>query len=176
MEFKKSKNSFGWYDIKLTDNEKELSIYYSPNFDLYMSATNGQRLKTDDDDYIYFDIYKKDYRIYQAIDNLYRNVYQKAKKEKIKLLDEDNNIIWVSDSGRLETEDSLLIYKYDECYRLLFFRNNNYDRKFGNKHKNARKIDIRFGNSGSRYKGYVAFFMNMHGELQNIENPKVYKK
>lgn len=176
MEFKKEKNNFGWYDVKLKDNNKELSIYYASNFDLYISATNGDRLKTDDDDYIYFDIYKQDQKIYDAFNTLYKSVYEKAQNDSTKILDEENNIIWVSDGGRVETEDSLLIYKYPECYRVILFRNNNYDKKFGVKHKNSRKIDIRFGNRGTRYKGYVLFFMNMYNELQKIENPKVYRR
>jgi hypothetical protein len=179
MKLIRTLNNFNYYDIKLVeekDDEKDnhLLIYLSYNEDLYMSISNNERLDSDEDGYRWIDINKDDTDIYNIFDRLYNSVLEKSKLNK-DILDEDNNIVWTSDEGRKEVEDSLIIFRYDDFYRLLFHRNNKHKEKCSRR-KSSRSIDIRFSTSGSRYKEFVSSFLTMYRELNEIEKPKVYKK
>lgn len=175
MKIFKTVNAFNFCDIKLKEDEKELLISLSGNGDLYMSMTEGRRLSKTFNDYIMFDINKKDEDIYNVFNNLYYGIMEKNGIHKTDLVDKDNNITWVSDEGRLEDEDSLTIIKYNDNYRLLFLRNNDNNR-YDTRRKSSRKVDIRFSTSGSRYKDYTSFFMVLYSELHNIEERKVLRK
>ena len=175
MKIFKTVNEFNFCDIKLKEDEKELLIYLAGNGDLYMSMTEGRRLSKMFDDYIMFDIKKTDEDIYKVFDSLFTGVMEKNKVHETDLIDEHNNIVWVSDEGRLEDEDSLSIIKHHDYYRLLFLRNNSHDR-YDTRRKSSRKVDIRFSNSGSRYKDYTSFFMVLYTELHNIQERKVLTK
>ena len=124
MKIIKTVNEFNYCDIKLKEDEKELLILLSNNGDLYMSMTEGRRLSKVFNDYVMFDISKKDEDIYSVFDNLYYGIMERNENYRTDLVDKDNNIIWVSDEGRLEDEDSLTIIKSNDHYRLLFLRNN----------------------------------------------------
>lgn len=175
MKIYKTVNEFNYCDIKLKEDEKELSIFLAGNGDLYMSMTEKRRLGKMFNDYIMFDIKKTDEDIYNVFDILYKSIMEKNEKYKTELIDKYNNIEWVSDEGRIDDEDSLTIIKHNNYYRLIFLRNNENNRH-DTRRKNSREVVIRFSSSGSRYKDYVGYFMVLYSELHNIEERKVYKK
>ena len=175
MTIEKTINEFYTYNIKLIDQEKELLIYFAGNGDLYMSITNGERLEEYANDYRFVDITKEDEELYQIFDNLYNSIKTKSNGEDNNIISKNETISWISDEGKEEVEDSLNIFKYEDYYKLLFFRNNLHG-EYPVRRKNSRKIDIRFSTSGSRYKDFVSYFIRMYDELQKIEKKKVYKK
>ena len=175
MKIVKVLNEFNNYDIKLSEetSNRELSIMLIGNGDLYMSITNGYKLKENTDDQRWIRIKKQDTDIYNAFDNLYNSIKEKDADKNI--IDKNGNIIWVSDEGKEVIEDSMMIIKFRDYYSLIFYRNNKYDESC-DKRKRSRNIDIRFSASDSRYKEYVSCFMNLYQELKSIEKPKIYKK
>lgn len=179
MKCIKTLNDYNTYDIKLIEEKEnapdnELSIQKSCNGDLYMSITNKVALDPLINEYRWIDIKKDDIDIYNIFDKLHNDILEKSELNK-DILDEDNNIIWISDEGTKETEDRFIIFKYDDYYRLLFFRNNKHEEDCYRR-KNSRSIVIRFSASGSRYKEFISSFMTMYRELIDIEKPKIYKK
>lgn len=174
MEITKIKNDFNTQNIKLKEDNTELTVFLSGNGDLYMSITNGERLEKMFNDYRWIDIRQEDEDIYNVFDNLYENIIEKNVIEN-NIVDEDGNIIWTSDNGIKEQEDNIIIFKYDDYYRLEFVRNNMHD-AYETKRKPSRRIEIRFAISGSRYKEYIGCFLNMYKELGNIEKRKLLRK
>ena len=82
------------------------------------------------------------------------------------LVDDDNNINWISDDGPDDIEDRLVMSKEDDCYKLKFIRN---DKSMDFGFKNKHGITVRIRNSGSRYNPFNCVFMRMYQELQNID-------
>ncbi len=170
MTIEKRLNGFNRYDIKLTNDSKELTIRYAGNDDLYLLAGNGQRLKQDEDFFIAFYFLKEDETLYPIIDKLYKNINIIGNRDLIK---PDGSIVWISDDGIEEFEDKLVLAKREEYYRLLFHRNNKMD---PTKRKSSRNIVVRISNSGNRYKDTANLFMDMYKDLEEIEKPKVLEK
>ena len=161
MKIEKIKNDFNTYDIKLIDKEKELKIFFAQNYDLYMSASNGKRLNDTDDDFISIDVCKRDEELYSIFDLFYKSIILKN-ENAIEKLENRKNIVWTSDDGVREAEDSIIIFKYDDYYKLLFFRNNRYDPAINARRKSSRNIDIRFSTSGSRNKEFISCFLDLY--------------
>ena len=94
------------------------------------------------------------------------NNYKKDESYR-NLIDENKNIIWISDEGPDEEADKMIISKIDDdTYRLTFVRNE-IDTEFYMKCPDG--ISVRFRNSGSRYKPFNAVFMGMYQAFQNID-------
>ena len=177
MEIIKKKNeNINAYDIILINDNKKLLIYFAGNQDLYMGIYNGQNIGLKNIS-LDFDITKENYEIYCIFDNLYNDItkgypfgfYNNYKKDESyrNLIDENKNIIWISDEGPDEEADKMIISKIDDdTYRLTFVRNE-IDTEFYMKCPDG--ISVRFRNSGSRYKPFNAVFMGMYQAFQNID-------
>ena len=179
MKIFKTVNEFNFCDIKLKEDEKELLISLSGNGDLYMSMTEGRRLSRTFDDYIMFDITKKDYDIFSLFDTMYNNIIKckildiesiktNYRYQYNKLVDDNKNINWISDEDLEEIGDSFKLSKLNnDEYRLTFYRNGKIP-SFG--FKSPTHISVRIRNSGSRYDPFNCAFMQMYNELQNIDS------
>ncbi len=172
MELKKTKTEYDTYDIRLSNGDNNLELSISPNGDLYMALGNNEELNEGYfNDYRWIDIPKEDYLVYNAFNNLYNSV-----KDNLDLIDEDDNIVWTSDDGIEDMEDTMIIMQFPEYYHLLFIRNNSYGVECSYKHKSSKKIVIRFCTSGSRHKESISSFMNMYQELSCIKEDLVLKR
>ena len=175
MELTKTKTEYDTYDIRLSNEDSELQISVALNGDLYMSLSNGETLnKGYFNDYRWIDITKDDFSVYNAFNNLYNDILDS--KDNTDIVDEDDNIVWTSDDGIEDEEDTMVIMQYPDSYHLIFIRNNNCGEECSYKHKSSKKIVIRFCSSGSRYKKCVSSFMNMYKELCDIKEDLVLKK
>ena len=84
-----------------------------------------------------------------------------------KLVDNQKNIIWISDDGPAEIEDRVIIFPVDDdVYRLTFVRN---DKTMDGEYKSRYGICVRFRNSGSKYDPFNCAFMKMFIKLQKID-------
>lgn len=169
MKIQKKLNDLNRYDITITNEGKELTVKYAGNDDLYMSVSNGERLKQDVAYMIAFYISKQEEALYAIFDKLYNAVQIIGNRE----LTKDGKILWVSDDGLEDTEDKLLIARQDDYYRLLFCRSDKID---PTKRKSSRNIVVRFSNSGSRYADTASLFIDMYHDLTELEEPKVLEK
>ena len=191
MNIEKVKNTMNSYDFYLTKDDKTLKIHYSGNLDLYLMLSNDKLLSIDKNTIMHFDITKENYEIFQLFDSLYKDIisgnifkediyiykefnsydYTKSYEYRI-LVDDDHNIVWISDDGPVDLEDALKISKIDDdTYRLYFFRN---DKSLDFGFKSSTNISVRIRNSGSRYNPFNCLFMRMFQELQNI-NPDYHQ-
>jgi len=191
MNIEKVKNTMNSYDFYLTKDDKTLKIHYAGNLDLYLMLSNDKLLSIDKNTIMHFDITKENYEIFQLFDSLYKDIisgnifkediyiykefnsydYTKSYEYRI-LVDDDHNIVWISDDGPVDLEDALKISKIDDdTYRLYFFRN---DKPLDFGFKSSTNISVRIRNSGSRYNPFNCLFMRMFQELQNI-NPDYHQ-
>ncbi len=186
MEIKRVQNSMGnFFDYSLVDGDKELSIFFARNYDLYFVLGNHTLLPPDENIEMDFYINKDNYDLYLMFDKAYNRFinskYNNSKKNDFldyssahdfyQLVDDDNNINWISDDGPEEVEDRLVISKEDDCYKLKFIRN---DKRMDFGFKNNHGITIRFRNSGSRYNPFNVIFMELYNNLQTI-NPEYHQ-
>lgn len=188
MEIRKIKNNHtNCYDFELIKDGKILQIFYAGNLDLYMKLGNGSILPENENISIYFDITKENYEIYSIFDSLYNDIIKgrifdeedpiyfeynnyidnTKTYEYKKLVDENQNINWISDDGPAELEDMMSISYLDEdTYRLTFARN---DKPMDIGFKSGLGITVRIRNSGSSYSPFNCIFMRMYKKLQEID-------
>ena len=179
MEIKKKLNFEGTYDIQLVKDGKKLTILWARVLDLYMVLEDGERLPFRKTKSIDFDINVEDKEIYGLFDKLYNdvidgNIFETASKKKDRitlynynlLVDENKNIVWVSDDGRFDEVDRMKISKMDNSYRLTFTRTEN--QSFG-EFKDPYAIYVRLRTSGSRYDPFYVPFIRMFRSLQGID-------
>lgn len=181
IKIRKHKNDMKSFDFEFVDDEKKLKIMFAPNLDLYMLLGTNEILPMDANVSLFFDITKENMEIFTLFDSLYKDVitgnvfpdsdlstrdYTKSYEYKI-LLDENQNINWISDDGPIEAEDRMQIVKIDDdTYRLIFQRT---DQKLDCGFKSPRNIAVRFRNSGSRYSPFNSVFMRMYNKMQDID-------
>ena len=176
MKYIKTKNEHDTYDIELIDKDKKLSITLANDGDLYMSITNEKGLTSYANDYRFIDIEKyNNEEIYNAFDNLYNDIILKSETIENDIVDNYKSITWFSDGEEKDLEDALIIYKKEDYYRLIFFRNNINENNYI-KIKDSKSINIRFSTRESKNKEFLSSFINMYNELKDIEKQKVYKK
>lgn len=179
MEIKKKLNFEGTYDIQLVKDGKKLTILWARVLDLYMVLEDGERLPFRKTKSIDFDINVEDKEIYGLFDKLYNdvidgNIFETASKKKDRitlynynlLVDENKNIVWVSDDGRFDEVDRMKISKMDNSYRLTFTRIEN--QSIG-EFKDPYAIYVRLRTSGSRYDPFYVPFIRMFRSLQGID-------
>lgn len=179
MEIKKKLNFEGTYDIQLVKDGKKLTILWARVLDLYMVLEDGERLPFRKTKSIDFDINVGDKEIYGLFDKLYNdvidgNIFETASKKKDRitlynynlLVDENKNIVWVSDDGRFDEVDRMKISKMDNSYRLTFTRTEN--QSIG-EFKDPYAIYVRLRTSGSRYDPFYVPFIRMFRSLQGID-------
>ena len=179
MEIKKKLNFEGTYDIQLVKDGKKLTILWARVLDLYMVLEDGERLPFRKTKSIDFDINVEDKEIYGLFDKLYNdvidgNIFETASKKKDRitlynynlLVDENKNIVWVSDDGRFDEVDRMQISKKDNSYRLTFTRTEN--QSIG-EFKDPYAIYVRLRTSGSRYDPFYVPFIRMFRSLQGID-------
>ena len=179
MEIKKKLNFEGTYDIQLVKDGKKLTILWARVLDLYMELEDGERLPFRKTKSIDFDINVEDKEIYGLFDKLYNdvidgNIFETASKKKDRitlynynlLVDENKNIVWVSDDGRFDEVDRMQISKKDNSYRLTFTRTEN--QSIG-EFKDPYAIYVRLRTSGSRYDPFYVPFIRMFRSLQGID-------
>jgi hypothetical protein len=171
MQIKRIQNSMGnFYDYSLIDGDKELRIFFARNYDLFFILDNHTLLSNENIE-MDFNITKEDYDLYLIFDKAY-NRFVTSKNNNLnysflhdfyQLVDEDNNINWISDEGPVDIEDKLVISKEEDSFRLRFIRSDkNYD-------YNNSGICIRVRNSGSRYNPFNCIFMELYDNLQSID-------
>ena len=181
MEIRKKENEDkNIYDIILTSGGKQLLSYFAGNQDLYMGIYTGQNIGLRNMS-IDFYITKENYEIYCIFDNLYKEIIEgypfgfdddygidyKIYGEYKSLVDENKNIIWISDEGTDNSADKLIMSKINEDeYKLTFVRNDIEEEFY---FKCVDGICVRFRNHGSRYKPFNAPFMEMYHRMQNID-------
>ena len=180
MEIKKKLNFAGTYDIQLIKGRKKLTILWARVLDLYMVLEDGERIPFRKAKSIDFDISVEDKEIYQLFDKLYNDVIDgnifetksKKKPDRITLynynllVDENKNIVWVSDDGLFDEVDRMQISKMNDTYRLTFMRTEK--QTFG-EFKDPYAIYVRLRTSGSRYDPFYIPFIRMYRSLQGID-------
>ena len=186
MEIIKYMNYLNCYYYKFKKNNKILNIFYAGNLDLYMSLRDENINNYDNNLELYFDITKENYQIYELFEQLYNyiiegnpfaeylyddnDIFDNIDYKKIyfykDLVNENKNIIWISDNGPRDAEDKLIIKKEEDYYRLIFVRN---DKPLDCGYKSPFGISIRFRNSGSYYAPYNCVFMNLYNKLNEID-------
>ena len=159
-----------FYDYSLIDGDKELRIFFARNYDLFFILDNHTLLSNENIE-MDFNITKEDYDLYLIFDKAY-NRFVTSKNNNLnysflhdfyQLVDEDNNINWISDEGPVDIEDKLVISKEEDSFRLRFIRS---DKNFD---YNNSGISIRVRNSGSRYNPFNVIFMELYDNLQSID-------
>lgn len=183
MEVQKKLNWDKSYDFLLKKDNKTLEIMYGGTLDLYLSLNDGTVIPYKSNKSIDFDITKENYEVFKLFDELYNNIidgkpYGKesecydnnsvfGKRQHDMLVDENNNINWISDNGPSYIEDRFKFFKVDDdTYRFTFYRNDE-EMDFG--HKSCIDISVRIRNSGSSYEPYNCAFMLMFQKLQKID-------
>ncbi len=185
MEIKKKLNFAGTYDVQLIKDGKKLTILWARVLDLYMVLEDGERMPFRQAKSIEFDISVEDKEVYQLFDKLYDdvingNVFEAKSKTKEKidritlynydlLVDENKNIVWVSDDGRFDEVDRMQISKRDNSYRLTFTRTEN--QSIG-EFKDPYAIYVRLRTSGSRYDPFYIPFIRMYRSLQGLDETR----
>ena len=182
MKIDRKKNVMGdFYDYCLMEGNKELHIFFTTEYDLYMLLRTDRLLPENENISIDFDITKEDYNLYFIFDKLYRRITESnalsndnqdfEPNHHKDLLDDNFNIIWVSDYEPMDSGDRLVISKEEDSYKLTFVRN---DKPLDNGLKSNGCIPIRISNSGSRYNPFNCVFMELYDGLQSI-NPKYHQ-
>ncbi len=185
MKIEKILNFDNTYDIKLTKDGKTLTILFSRVLDLHMVIEDGVIMPFRTSRTIDFDINTQDKEVYELFDKLYNdvingNIFEKNKNSKSidsslicsynLLVDENKNIIWVSDDGIFEDMDRMQISKINDAYRITFVRT---DKMSDLEFKSPKRIYIRLRTSGSRYDPFHIPFMRMYKSLQNIDEKEI---
>ena len=183
MKIDRTKNSIcNCYDYCLIDGNKEIYIFFAGTLDLYMLACIDKLLPPNENITIDFDITKENYDLYLAFDKLYNRIvnsqaysnpeiYLVGKNEYDRLVDENKNIVWISDNGPADIEDRLVISQEEDSYKLSFIRN---DKPMDFGFKSNSGIGIRFRNDGSRYNPFNCMFLELYENLQKI-NPEYHQ-
>ena len=171
MRVRRVYNGIGTYDFYLNKDEKTLGIFFTPEFDIYMTLTNGKDIEEES---IYFDITKEDLDIYTIFANTYRdivegNVFMQGDNfnspQYQKLVDQDRNIHWVSDDEDIDIADKLKISKIGDIYRLRFIRN---IKTMDTDIKDPSEMSVKISNKTSRYSPFNFIFMRIYYEFQKI--------
>ena len=194
MRVRRVFNGLGTYDFYLNKDDKTLGIFFTPEFDVYMTLTNGEDIKENGNDSIYFDINEEDLDIYRIFDETYcdiieGNVFMRGDNVNTpkyhELVDENQNINWISDDESIDTADILRISKIGDTYRLRLTRNH---KAFDSDIKDSSELAVKISNQTSRYNPFNFIFMRVYSELQKIghnynqlryeelEKPKVLEK
>ena len=165
------------YDFKLVEGNKILHIAYSGALDSYWMMEDGRLFGVRENAEIDFEITKEDYEIYRLFENLYNEVITgrpygmgegfKNTREYNKLVDENNNITWISDNGYIDFEDRVVISKEEDKIKLKFIRNDLVDTY---EFKSNWCISIRFRNDGSKYGYFHTSFQNLYNKIQDIDH------
>ena len=164
--------------IVIEDNELKLRFYPEENGDYYMLMIGTRPLNKEQDDYLDMDISKNDGDIYNIFSNMYDSIIEQNEEypSSNELVDEDKNVVWVSDDGPKEKEDNLTIIKNEDTIKLRFVRNNSYDGIY-EKRKMNKCINIRFCTHGTRYTGgYHIYVVEAYQQFMQLEGEKVFKK
>ena len=183
MEIKRDKNFSNVYDYTFKIDNSELKISYSGNLDLYITLSEGELVPDNENVVKTFYITKENDQLYNAFDELYNNIIdgnpfgeKKRKKSEYdyrdryeyqRLVDENNNIVWVSDDGPEDRVDRLIFSKEEDgTYKLSFHRT---DIELNSGFKNPFGISVRICNSGSKYDPFNCAFMLMYQKIQEID-------
>ena len=181
MEIKREKNFSNVYDYTFSKDNSNLKISYGGNYDLYLALSDGEIVPEDENVVKTFNITKEDGQLYNAFDELYQNIINgnpfgegndssgynyRDRYEYQRLVDENGNIVWVSDDGPEDRVDRLVFSKEDDAYKLSFYR---VDKELDSGFKNPLGISVRICNSGSRYDPFNCAFMLMYEKIQEID-------
>lgn len=183
MEIKRFKNkTSNIYDYNLIKDNKQLSIFFGGNLDLYLSVSDGEEIPYEQEKEITFDITKENYDLYTIFKEMYDeivsgNIYDSEldKHKSLSLLaaqkdlvDNKKNICWISDDAPRESADRLIISKEIDKIKLTFKRTN-IDIDMSDGFKSPFWLSVRIRNSGSRYDPFNVPFMRMYQNIQTID-------
>lgn len=191
MKVERRKNEDGCYDYEIKEGKDKLWIWYGGNLDLYLTLFVDDLLEPTGEQHRDFFITKENYQIFRLFDNLYKEVingqvflpdeedeiegpsflkredttdYKDTYQYKL-LVNNANQIVWISDEDPMEYGDSLTISPEDEdSYRLRFTRYPDFDQT-----KTGYAVGVRIRTSGSRYDYFHIPFMRMFQNLQFID-------
>ena len=161
------------YNYDLIKDDKTLSILFGGNFDLYFLLKDNNKKIGLESTEINFEITKENGEIFDLFDSLYNDVMSGKILEDDKLddpcnirsilIDDNNNINWLSDDAPDEIANKFKMSKLDDdTYNLIFVSNDNMSVM-------NNSISIRFSNSGSSYEPYNIIFMRLYNKLQKID-------
>jgi len=149
------------YTFKIVTEDGMFTISFEGVLDLFWNYLSpdifNETKKT-------FEISKEDEQFYELIENLYNNIKSNEKLEiyNSNKLFQNDKILWHSDDYTYEDSAILEIKKNGESYNITFYKGKTDVRK--------HTFSIRICNSGSRYKPFNQFFMEMYRELKNYED------
>lgn len=176
------KEAMAGTNIILSQEDKQLSISFEGNLDLYwtIQSIGEEEVKT-------LEITKEDCNLYGLFDELYRdieniNLYEgisEEVKERFRKYNmanyrelfnpEEKTITWYSDETNKIVANYLIIRKREDSFRLEFYTQEHiygYEVDWHSKHH----ISIRFRNSGSQYCPFNLIFMKMYNYLENLKD------
>ena len=168
-------NNYKTFYLKRDNEEKELTISFEGNLDLYFSLNNFNNKP-------YFIIDKSNYILYELFDNLYNDVkncnicdnhdiYKEYKNRyEYKELFKDGIITWKSDDYYIEIAPSFNIIKKEDNYIIKFtplIASEDFIDTYIFNYKN--RISVRIRNSGSRYNPFNCIFMKLYNSLSKFD-------
>ena len=135
-------------DLEIVDkNGNSFLIVFAGNLDLYWLGTDGV---------LDYSIDKSDLKVFNIIDNLFKNIQKCDDKSYHKTI-QDNKFFWLSDDGEESIVNQLEIIKNDNSYDIHFIKNLKLM-------QTRRTTAVCFCNSGSRNQPVVQEFMKMYLE------------